>query len=78
MTKKQYRGKMMQLQRNLDKIGKAAGMKHSNCTDRVAIPNWGVTITYGKHKGEILTSYEQAWDMISEFLQGTPSFEGIK
>ena len=67
----------MQLQRNLNKIAKAEGMKTSNCVDRVATPNWGVTITCGKHKGEILTSYSQAWDMISEFLQGTPAFEGI-
>lgn len=78
MTKKQYRGKMIQLRYNLDKTGKAAGCKPSKSIYKVPTPNWGTQIDFGKHAGEILTSYEQAWDILSETLGKTPAFEGIK
>ena len=78
MTRKQYEGKMRQLLHNLERIGRANGTKSSHHADRVAVPTWGTPITYGRHDGEILTSYAQAWDMLVDILGITKAFEGIK
>ena len=64
MTKKQYNRRMMELKR---KIAKESGRKHHH-TDRKCTPVWGTVIKTGSHKGEILTSYQQAWEVISEII----------
>ena len=68
---------MMQFQRNIDKYAKEHEMKRSQKPDRVAIPNWGIEITVGSHKGEKLTSYAQGWDMICEIMKDTTLLDGI-
>ena len=78
MTRKQYEKKMMQLQRNLNIFAKEHGMKISKTVDRVGTPKWGTIIEIGSHKGEILRSYQQSWEVISETLKGTPCMEGIQ
>lgn len=62
MTRKQYRRKVMQLQRELTAWMKKKGLVYSKYTDRVSVPNWGRIITLGPHKGEALRSYAQAWE----------------
>lgn len=70
MTRKQYRRKMMQLQRALGFWLKKNGHAYSKNTDRVNTPNWGCVITVGPHKGEILRSYAQTWDTIEYVFKG--------
>ncbi len=77
MTKKRYRGKIMQVQRNIDKYGREYGFDRCVNTDRFKRPDFGIKITYGKYAGQILRSYEQAWDMICEGLKGTPFLDGV-
>ena len=62
MTKKQYSRRMMELKR---KLAKESGIKHHH-TDRKCTPIWGAVIQCGSHKGEVLRSYEQAWDCVNE------------
>lgn len=78
MTRKQYVRKMMQVQRNIEKYAKENGLKPSKKSDRVGAPKWGTIIQIGSHKGERLSSYSQAWDIITETLKGTTFLEGIK
>ena len=78
MTRKQYTKKMRQLQHNIRVYGKAHGMGPYKSADRVAVPHWGVIITAGKHEGERLTSYAQAWDMVKDCLKGTNLLQGIE
>lgn len=76
MTRKQYRGKMMRLQRNLNKYAKEHGLPTTRADD-VNTPNWGYVIEHGKYKGETLLSYEQAWNMVTEALKGCDCIKGI-
>lgn len=78
MTRKQYVKKIRQLQRNLNTYAKEHGMKPSKTADRVGTPKWGTRIEIGSLKGEILRSYAQSWQLISETLKGTPCMEGIQ
>ena len=78
MTRKQYRRKMMQLFRNIKKYNKENGLSKFKNTDRVTTPIWGTVIMTGSQKGEILTSYNQAWKMICEILSDTGFICGIK
>ena len=78
MTKKQYEKKIRQVQRNLAKYSKENGFRPLKTADRIQIPHWGTVIVWGKHQGEILRTYQQAWDMVSETLRGTPAMEGIE
>ena len=78
MTKKRFRGKMMQLRRNLNTYAKKNGMRTSKTTDFIHAPNWGIVITSGKHKGEKLCSYEQCWDMVTGMFEGSEVLQGIK
>ena len=77
MTKKQYEKKMRQVQRNLAKYAKENGYRPFKA-DQINTPKWGAIITAGKHEGETLRTYQQAWDMISGFLRGTPAMNGIE
>lgn len=70
MTRKQYRRKMMQLQRDFTAWAKKNGYEYSKNTDRVNTPNWGCVITVGPHKDEILRSYAQMWDTIEYIFKG--------
>ena len=40
-------------------------------------PKWGSVVEIGKHKGEKLQSYEQAWDIFWEVLKDTDCMKGI-
>lgn len=78
MTRKQYKRKIMMMQRNLRAYAIENNLPYEKVkTDRVSTPNWGILITTGKHKGEKLISYSQSWDIIKEILKGTPSLNGI-
>ena len=78
MTKKQYEKKMRQLMRNLKKYAKENGYYKPFKEDQIKTPAWGVVIGAGKHQGEILRTYQQAWDMLTECLNGTPVMEGVE
>lgn len=78
MTRKQYKRKMMQLQRNINKYAEEKSLPKSKNTDRVSTPNWGTIITIGSQKGEILTSYKQAWEIICETFSDTGFLCGIE
>lgn len=39
-------------------------------TDRISTPKWGAIILTGPHKGEVLRSYEQAWNTINAIING--------
>ena len=78
MTKKQYAKKIRQVQRNLAKYSKENGLHPIKTADRIGIPVWGSVIVWGKHQGEILRTYQQAWDIVSEALRGTYAMEGIE
>jgi hypothetical protein len=39
-------------------------------TDRIGTPKWGSVISTGPHKGEVLRSYQQAWDTINAVING--------
>lgn len=77
MTRNQYVKKVRQLQRNLDRYAKETGGKRVPRADRVLTPIWGTVIYYGKHEGQVLRSYQQAWDMMAEALRGTDLLQGI-
>lgn len=78
MTRKQYQKKVRHLQRNLDRYAKENGLRRCRNVDRVMIPNWGTVIVAGQYEGQILRSYKQCWEMMAEFLRGTPAFDGIE
>ena len=77
MTRKQYKRKMMQLQRNIDRYGKENGLKRTQKPDRVNRPNFGTIIQYGKYQGQVLRSYKQTWDMVYDVLKNTDIMKGI-
>lgn len=77
MTRKQYVKKVRQLQRNIAAYGKKTNGKKLASADRVNIPNWGYVIPAGSHAGEVLRTYQQSWDMVSECLKGTDLLNGI-
>lgn len=77
MTRKQYEKKVRQLQQNLVKYNKKTNGSKIVNADRVNRPNWGYLIPYGAHAGEVLRTYQQAWDMVSECLKGTDLLNGI-
>lgn len=78
ITRKQYRRKMMQFQRNLNKYAKEHGLAPSKHTDRVPTPHFGTVMLAGKYKGQVLSSYEQAWDIVRSTCWMLPAFENIR
>lgn len=67
MTKKQYKRNAM----NVFRIFKAKYMPDKKMiTDRISTPKWGSVIPAGPHKGEVLRSYQQAWDSINAIING--------
>ena len=67
MTKKQYKRNTMKAFR----IFKAKYVPDKKkITDRIGTPKWGSVISAGPHKGEILRSYQQAWDTINAVING--------
>lgn len=77
MTRKQYKKKVRQIQRNIARYAKENGCRRITRADRVNTPIWGAVIGVGKHAGETLRSYKQAWEMMSEALKGTDFLAGI-
>ena len=77
MTRKQYEKKVRQLQRNIARYAKATGGRRITGADRVNVPTWGTVVVVGKHAGETLRSYKQAWEMMREALEGTDLLAGI-
>lgn len=77
MTRKQYRKKVRQLQRNIARYAKETGGRRVTHADRVNIPIWGSVIPLGSHQGEVLRSYQQAWDSIADVMRGTDLLNGI-
>lgn len=77
MTRKQYKRKMMQFQRNVTAWAKQNGYAYGKNTDKINMPNWGRVITTGPHKGEILRSYAQAWETVKDVLGTTDFLNGI-
>ena len=67
MTKKQYKRCVMKVLRTL-KTKYAPDKKM--ITDRISVPKWGTIISTGPHKGEVLRSYQQAWDTINAVING--------
>lgn len=67
MTKKQYKRYVMKTLRRL-KVNYAPDKKM--VTDRISTPKWGAVISIGPHKGEVLRSYEQAWNTINAIING--------
>lgn len=67
MTKKQYKRRVMETFRTF-KLKYAPDKKM--VTDRINTPKWGAVIPLGPHKGEVLRSYEQAWDSINAMING--------
>jgi hypothetical protein len=67
MTKKQYKRRVMETFRTFK-------MKYvpdeKMITDRIGTPKWGYVIPAGPHKGEVLRSYQQAWDTINAVING--------
>ena len=69
MTKKQYKRYAMKALRTF----KAKYVPDKKMiTDRISTPKWGVIILAGPHKGEVLRSYEQAWNTINAIINGQP------
>lgn len=67
MTKKQYKRNAMKAFR----IFKAKYMPDKKMiTDRISTLKWGSVIPTGPHKGEVLRSYQQAWDTINAVING--------
>lgn len=67
MTKKQYKRHAMKALR----IFKAKYVPDKKMiTDRIGTPKWGSVIPTGPHKGEVLRSYQQAWDTINAVING--------
>ena len=77
MTRKQYRKKVRHLQRNIARFAKENGLSRITGADRVQIPNFGKVICSGRHEGQILRSYAQCWDMLSDALSGTVAMKDI-
>ena len=77
MTRKQYAKKVRQLQRNIARYAKETGGQRIQTADRVRVPIWGSVIGVGKYEGQILRSYQQAWDMMADALRGTDLLNGI-
>lgn len=67
MTKKQCKRRVMETFRTFK--SKYAPDKKM-VTDRVNTPKWGTVIHSGPHKGEVLRSYQQAWDSINALING--------
>ena len=67
MTKKQYKRRAMEALRAF-KVKYAPDKKI--VTDRIGTPKWGTVIPTGPHKGEVLRSYQQAWDIINAVING--------
>lgn len=67
MTKKQYKRCVMEALR----IFKSKYVPDKKMiTDRIGTPKWGSVIPTGPHKGEVLRSYQQAWDTINAVING--------
>lgn len=67
MTKKQYKRRVMETLRGF----KAKYVPDKKMTtDRISAPKWGTVIPSGPHKGEVLRTYQQAWDTISTVING--------
>lgn len=67
MTKKQYKRHAMKAFR-IFKVKYVPDKKM--ITDRIGTPKWGSVIPTGPHKGEVLISYQQAWDTINAVING--------
>lgn len=67
MTKKQYKRCVMEALR-IFKVKYVPDKKM--ITDRIGTPKWGYVIPAGPHKGEVLRSYQQAWDTINAVING--------
>nr|DAT54676.1 MAG TPA: hypothetical protein [Caudoviricetes sp.] len=67
MTKKQYKRCAMKALRTF-KTKYVPDKKM--ITDRIGTPKWGSVIPTGPHKGEVLRSYQQAWDTINAAING--------
>lgn len=67
MTKKQYKRYVMKTLR-IFKTNYVPDKKM--ITDRISTPKWGSVISTGPHKGEVLRSYQQAWDTINAVING--------
>ena len=65
MTKKQYKRYAMKALRTF-KTKYVPDKKM--ITDRISTPKWGAIILTGPHKGEVLRSYQQAWDTINAVI----------
>lgn len=78
MTRKQYRKKVRQLQRNIARYAKETGGKRIPRADNVNIPKFGTVMTAGIYEGQVLRSYNQAWEMMAEALKGTDLLAGIQ
>lgn len=77
MTRKKYNKLVRHLQQNLYLQAKENGTgAFKYCY--VKTPTWGIVIQVGKFKGEILKSYEQAWNILSSTLCDTPCFKGLE
>ena len=77
MTRNQYEKKVRQLQRNIAKYAKETGGTRVARADRVNYPKFGMVIPIGKYEGQVLRSYQQAWEMMYEVLKGTNLLDGI-
>lgn len=71
MTKKQYKRRVMETLRAFNRIEVKSVTNKKMMTDRIVTPKWGAIISTGPHKGEILRSYEQAWNSINAIINGT-------
>lgn len=77
MTRKQFVKRMRVFYANIRKIGIKNGHT-SKGTTRVPIPKWGYECNIGRHKGEKIVSYQQAWEHIVDCMYDVPEFlEGI-
>lgn len=77
MTKKKYVSKVRQMQRNLARYAKENGCHKVTKAEEVNTPKWGEEILVGRHKGEILRSYQQAWDTLYDVLKDCDCMKGI-
>ena len=74
MTKKQYEGKMRQLQHNCVKQAKATGQPIPHYADRINRPDFG----FKDHAGKPVNSYGDMWNVLSAIIKNTPLSEGIE
>lgn len=77
MTKKRYVSKVRQLQRNLARYAKENGSNKIPQAEKVGTPRWGSEILEGRHQGEILRSYQQAWDTLWDILKDCDCMNNI-